>query len=50
MLADLWRLIGRFDERKGKFKMKMDSFQREGAADQLLGGNAPRAATTTGHA
>src|SRR5262252_1629652 len=42
---DLWRLIGRFDEREAKFKMKMDSFQREansqGAADQLLGGNAP---------
>ena len=38
-------LIGRFDERGGKFKMKMDSFQREansqGAADQLLGANAP---------
>jgi hypothetical protein len=38
-------LIGRFGERGGKFKMKMDSFQSEansqGAADQLLGANAP---------
>ena len=38
-------LIGRFGERGGKFKMKMDSFKSEansqGAADQLLGANAP---------
>ena len=38
-------LIERFDEREGKFKMKMDSFQREvnsrRAADRLLGANAP---------
>ena len=43
--SGLRRLIERFDEREGKFKMKMDSFQREansqGAADQLLGANAP---------
>ena len=39
---DLWRLIGRFDEREGKCKMKMDRFQHEatlrGTADQFLGG------------
>jgi hypothetical protein len=31
-MRDLWRLIGRFDKREGKFKMKMDSFQSQASS------------------